>query len=473
MQSLKNQPVPIPRILIAGVNSGAGKTTVTLGVMAALKKRGLIVQGFKCGPDYIDLSYHTAVSGRQSRNLDSWFVKPARVKQIFIRNSRDADISIIEGVMGLFDGRNASDNRGSTAEISQIISTPVILTINARSMARSAAAIVRGFQVFSKKTKIVGVIANNIGSKYHLEIIREAVEKECQIPLLGAVLRDEQFQIPERHLGLLPAMERGELNPFFQILAQMAENSIDLDMLMELANSAKNNCPVSPVDKPYIKSPIRKKISVAVARDAAFNFYYPENLEIMQQAGMDLVFFSPLRNEPVPEGACGLYLGGGFPEEFAALLSKNTISQNSIRDAIENGMPTIAECGGFMYLAKEIVDKEKKRYFMAGILPGSVTMQNRLAALGYREVTGLKNNFLLKDGEVMLGHEFHYSTFTKDKEPVNRHIFNPAYHMKGRNMDSPSGYIYKNLIAGYAHFYFLSNPKLVLRWSKKCFDYRD
>ena len=484
----KQSKLAAPRLVIAGTNSGAGKTTVTLGIMAALKKRGFLVQGFKCGPDYIDPGYHTALTGRQSRNLDSWFVAPAMLKNIFLNNSRDADISIIEGVMGLFDGRNPSDNHGSTAEISQIINAPVILVLDARSMARSAAAIVKGFQVFSKKINIAAVIANKVGSKNHLEIIREAVEKECGIPVLGGILRDETLLVPERHLGLLPALERGELQPLFSSLATMVEKSLDLELLLKIAGFQKKDSRSSktPLAKPYIKPSKTDSLVIAVARDEAFNFYYPENLEVMRQAGMIPVFYSPLKNDPLPENACGLYLGGGFPEEFARQLSKNQRVKNSIIQAVENGMPALAECGGFMYLTQEIMDRRGKLFPMTGILPGRVVMQPRLAALGYREISGLNNNFLLNPGETIRGHEFHYSVYEPlacadplpsrvDKagfvQEKKENKMNAAYHVRGRNTDCESGLIYKNLVAGYMHLYFLSHPTLVKRWAEKCRQY--
>jgi len=504
------KPFEMPRLVIGAAGSGAGKTTVALGIMAALKRRGLVVQGFKCGPDYIDPGYHAAVTGRPSRNLDSWFVKPSLVKQVFANNAQDADISIVEGVMGLFDGRNPADNQGSTAEISQILQAPVLLVLDARSMARSAAAIVRGFQVFSggtaggpssggaprnlsrnlsKKVQIAGVVANKVGSPNHLEILREAIEPECGIPLVGGILRDESLQVPERHLGLLPAIERGELLPLFEILADAVEKSLDLDLILKIAGYQKKT-PVRgpgarvsgarvlsrrnafPENRLYVIVKKHNPVKVAVARDAAFNFYYPENLEVMRQAGMEPIFFSPLKNEPVPQEAGGLYLGGGFPEEFAGLLSKNRVTIKSVRQVIENSMPAIAECGGYMYLAREIVDRKGKSRPMAGIFPGRVVMKARRAALGYREISGLANNFFLGPGETIRGHEFHYSEYEPaETGKADNVIFAPAYHMRGRNIDGPAGHVYKNLVAGYAHFYFLSNTEPLIRWAQKCREY--
>lgn len=464
-------PINTPRLVIAAPASGSGKTTLTLGIMAALKKRGVIVQGFKCGPDYIDPGYHTAVTGRISRNLDSWFAGPQGVRQGFERGVQKggaADLAIIEGVMGLFDGRDPLSDEGSTADIAAILQAPVILVVDARSQARSAAALVKGFQVFSEKIKITGVIINRSGSKNHTSILKEAIEKECGIPVLGALERSQtsDIAIPERHLGLLPAIERGELDPLFARLGEIAESSLDLDALVSLAKSAppleiepektlepeaskdpnaesdepsnratentalrpedqsiqnldaasqsaahssesnpedtaqapeapsiqnpdaafesaaqspvgKSNKSTNqnpehtaqtpknhPIQNPDAPSPHRQSTAsaplIAVAKDSAFHFYYPENIELLEELGAKIEYFSPLQNDPLPPGTNGLYIGGGFPEEFAATLARNALSKESIAGAITAGMPAIAECGGFMYLTDAIICREQK-----------------------------------------------------------------------------------------------------------------
>ncbi|NBI27931.1 cobyrinate a,c-diamide synthase [Chengkuizengella marina] len=449
------------RIVIAGTGSGVGKTTTTIGLMAAFKRRGLTVQGFKCGPDYIDPTYHTAVTGRVSRNLDSWMTSVNTVQEIYDRGSKGADISIIEGVMGFYDGKNPKTNTGSTAEISLLTESPVILVVNCQSMARSAAAIVKGFQSLDEKVNIVGVIANKVGSEGHYKLVKIAIEQECGIPVIGYLKREEHIHIPERHLGLIPSIERGELDSFFEILADLIEHTIDLNQLLQLSEA-----PVLEVSPELFKEkenrPLEKSISIAVAKDAAFHFYYPENLELLETYGAKIEYFSPLAGENVPEGVKGLYIGGGFPEEFAEQLAENLDVKESIKHTIEAGIPTLAECGGFMYLTEEIETTDGSKLPMVGLIPGKVKMQKKLAALGYREIKGNTGNFLLEDQIEAKGHEFHYSTFEANK------TFEYAYETKGMRGLKQEGYLNHNLIAGYIHFHFASNPSIVKNWIEKC-----
>ena len=449
------------RLVIAGTGSGVGKTTLTIGLMAALKKKGYSVQGFKCGPDYIDPTYHTAVTGRVSRNIDSWMLGHEMVKEIVNRASVGVDISIIEGVMGFFDGKNPLSNSGSTAEISIITESPVILVVNCASMARSAAAIVKGFQVFQKEINIIGVIANRVGSEGHFKIVKSAIEQECGTPVLGYLKKDQQIAIPERHLGLIPSVERGELQPFFDRLGDLILETIDVDLLYTLSETSHLE-----VKEFQFKRREKEEVRIAVARDAAFNFYYEENLEILEASGAEIVEFSPLNGETLPEGVDGLYIGGGFPEEFAAELAQQTEVKNTIRSAIEKGMPTLAECGGFMYLTESLETTDEKSYEMVGVVPGKVKMQSKLAALGYREISAEQDNFLLKGNLRAKGHEFHYSTF----EP--REEFQPAYQTKGMRGFKNEGYMEGNLIAGYTHFHFGSCPELAANWVKKCKEFK-
>ncbi len=450
------------RIVIAGTGSGAGKTTMTIGIMAALQKRGLTVQGFKCGPDYIDPSYHTAVTGRQSRNLDSWMLSENTVKEIFLRGSEGADISIIEGVMGFYDGKNPQNNDGSTYHISQLTESPVILVVDCQSMARSVAAIVKGFQSFADDARIVGVIANKLGSEGHFKIVKTAIEQECGIPVIGYLTRADQISVPERHLGLIPSLERGELRPFFDALAERVGESVDLDRLLSLSGAPPLTAKSEMFASRQRSGRGHARIKIAVAKDAAFHFYYPENLELLALHGAECCYFSPLAGESVPEGVHGLYIGGGFPEEFARELSANEAVKASFRNAIQKGLPTLAECGGFMYLTDEIRTTDNQAYPMVGLIPGSVTMQPKLAALGYREITGNPANFLLPGDDQARGHEFHYSTFATTATVT------PAYQTKGMRGVKAEGYIQGNLIAGYTHLHFASNPAMVERWLDKC-----
>lgn len=445
------------RLVIAGTGSGVGKTTMTIGLMAAFKKKGYTVQGFKCGPDYIDPTYHTAVTGRPSRNVDSWMLDHELVKEIIERGSRDTDISIIEGVMGFFDGKDPTNNAGTTAEISLITKSPVVLIVNCASMARSAAAIVKGFQSFEPQANIVAVIANRIGSQGHFNIVKTAIEQECGIPVVGYLKRDGELAIPERHLGLVPSVERGELNSFFEKVAQSVLETVDVDRLYELAEAPRLEIAQSQFAKREQPS-----VRIAIAKDAAFNFYYEENLEMLEAYGAELVPFSPLVGETVPENVQGLYLGGGFPEEFAEELAAQVKVKQSISTAIANGLPTLAECGGFMYLTESIETTDERKYEMVGIIPGTVKMQKKLAALGYREITGLDDNFLLKGSLEAKGHEFHYSIFKP------RTAITPAYFTKGMRGTKQEGYLSDNLVAGYTHFHFGSCPQMVENWISQC-----
>ncbi len=449
------------RIVIAGTGSGVGKTTLTIGLMAALKNRGLVVQGFKCGPDYIDPSYHTAVTGRPSRNLDSWMLDNNQVKEIFLRGSKDANISIIEGVMGFLDGKDPSSNVGSTQEISVLTKSPVILVVDSYSMARSAAAIVKGFQELSDGAAIVGVIANQVGSEGHYRLIKTAVEQECQIPVIGYLKKELNIELPERHLGLIPSIERGELNGFFHNLGNLLSETIDLDRLIELSKA--ENIEATPSIFMNVEP---KMVQIAVAKDQAFNFYYQENLEILEHKGARLRFFSPLQGEMLPEDVDGLYIGGGFPEEFAEELATNTQVQDSIKKAIANGLPTFAECGGFMYLTEAIETSDGSVSEMVGVIPGHVKMQDRLAAIGYREINGEPGNYLLQENQQAKGHEFHYSTYSSKEDQPS------AYTIRGFGGMMKEGYMTDNLIAGYTHIHFASALPMVENWIAKCKEYQ-
>ncbi|MGG1575202.1 cobyrinate a,c-diamide synthase [Fictibacillus sp. NRS-1165] len=449
------------RIMIAGTGSGVGKTTLTIGLMSALQSRGYTVQGFKCGPDYIDPTYHSAVTGRTSRNLDSWMMKDEAVKEIARRGSAGADLSIIEGVMGFYDGKDPRSDAGSTAEISVITQSPVLLVVNCASMARSAAAIVKGFQSLSEEVNIAGVIANRVGSKGHYKLVKTAIEQECGVPVIGYLERNDDLNIPERHLGLIPSIERGDLDSFFEKLGTLIEQTIDLDRLMELAETSVMDGGIEPSIFQKRENP---SIKLAVAKDAAFNFYYQENLELLESYGAKVQFFSPLNGEKVPADAEALYLGGGFPEEFAKELAGNKEVKQSVKEAIAAGLPTLAECGGFMYLTEELQTTDGKCYPMAGIIPGRVVMQNKRAALGYREITGKPGNFLLEDGQTAKGHEFHYSTYHSDQDVPY------AYKTKGMRGSKDEGCMMGNLIAGYTHFHFASFPQMAQNWIKQCLE---
>ncbi|WP_438449214.1 cobyrinate a,c-diamide synthase [Gorillibacterium sp. sgz5001074] len=466
----------IPRLVIAGTGSGAGKTTVTIGLMAALKRRGLAVQGFKCGPDYIDPSYHTAVTGRISRNLDTWMTTLDVMREIFLRGSREADISVIEGVMGMFDGKDPLANTGSTAEIAELLAAPVLLVVNASSIGRTAAAMVLGFRELAGPGRIAGVIANQCGSEAHFRLVQAAVEQVCGIPVVGWLGREEGLQVPERHLGLVPAIERGELEPFFERAADAVEQGVDLDALLELARRVPPlpwpekwvfSTPAGGTDQADVNPQTEDSLTIAVAMDAAFNFYYPENLELLEELGARIQPFSPLAGEPVPPEADGVYIGGGFPEEFAEQLAQAGHVGRDLKARAEVGLPIFAECGGYMYLSRSITDQSGRTFPMAGIIPAEVRMQSKLSSFGYREVTGLRDGVLLAEGDTIRGHEYHYSTLTPDSE-----IYPHAYDTKGLRGAGQDGYATDTLTAGYTHVHFASNPEAAKRLVARCAAYR-
>lgn len=460
---MEGDPMSTRRLVIAGTSSGVGKTTLTIGILSALKQKGLTVQGFKCGPDYIDPSYHTAVSGRKSRNLDSWMLNEQVLKEVLHKGSQGADISIIEGVMGFYDGKDPTSDKGSTADISLITNSPVLLVVQCNAMARSAAAIVKGFQLFNEQVNIVGVIANQVGSEGHYLLVKKAIEQECNIPVVGYLTKNTDLTMPERHLGLIPSIERGELTPFFDQLGKKVSETIDMGQLYDIALTS------SAIDQ---KSALfqRKRgpvVKLAVARDEAFNFYYEENLELLETFGAELVYFSPLAGETLPKDVQGVYIGGGFPEEFAEKLSLLTDVKTSIKEAIESGMPTFAECGGFMFLCESMVTSDKRKYSMVGVLPGEILMSDKLAAIGYREVSGVNGNFLFDGDEQVRGHEFHYSTYSSSES------INAAFETRGRKGTMKEGIIYKNLVGGYTHLHFASCPTLAERWINRCLEWKN
>ncbi|MFS0576598.1 cobyrinate a,c-diamide synthase [Sporosarcina sp. 179-K 3D1 HS] len=452
------------RLVIAGTGSGVGKTTVTIGLMAALMRKGLTVQGFKCGPDYIDPSYHTAVTKRVSRNLDSWMLGRDTVLDIFTHASRDADISIMEGVMGFFDGKDPKTDVGSTADISVITKSPVLLVVNCASMARSAAAIVKGFQTLSSEPNIVGVIANRVGSEGHFNIVKTAIEQECGVPVVGYLKRENGIEIPERSLGLIPSIERGELDPFFDQLGELVSQTVDLDKLLEISAVEPLSFPEADSIFTRVRDPL---VRIAVAKDAAFNSYYKENFELLESYGAELISFSPLANEPVPHDCDGLYIGGSLPAEFVPAVSNSEQTKQSILDVIADGMPTFAEGGGFSYLTESITMTDGNVAEMAGVIPGNVTMHTSLKAIGYREIKGCADNFLLPSNREAKGHEFHYSTF-EPNFPIKH-----AYETKGMRGMKADGVATENLVAGFPQFHFATCLEMVETWIDTCKVYQN
>lgn len=453
----------LPRIIIAGTHSGVGKTTAALGLMGALSRQNLVVQGFKIGPDYIDGTYHTAITKRPSRNLDSFMAGTDGVNAVLWRGGKGADIAIMEGVMGYYDGKDSQSIVGSTADMADITSSPVILVVDVAGTARSAGAMVKGFQALDRGHHIQGVIVNRVGSPRHFEMVQGAIESITGIPVVGYLASQDLLHMPERHLGLVPAIERGEYTTLLDRLVTSVRNTVNLKKIVELAQGAPS---LTYRESPPDSVPHREAtVCIAVARDSAFNFYYQENLELLQEAGADIEEFSPLAGHPIPKSADALYLGGGFPEEFLEALSQPTLLQD-FRKRIEQGLPTVAECGGLMFLGLSVSDTKGRPYPMVGAVPVTTAMQPRLTALGYRDIEAQETGPLLQKGERARGHEFHYSKATYASEA------NRAYRLYHHGTVTEDGFAHPTLAAGYVHHYFLSHPQMAQRFVKTAEAYR-
>ena len=444
----------IPGLMIAAPTSGSGKTSLTLGLMATFKRRGLSVAPFKIGPDYIDPGHHAAICGRPSHNLDSWFCSRAQVAEIFAAGSAGADLAIVEGVMGLFDGVSGDSGEGSSAQIAKWLGLPVLLVVDARSHARSFAALVKGYCEFDPQLRITGVIANRVGSERHATLLREAVESTQGLPpFLGCLPRSEEIALPERHLGLVTAEDlNGE---YGGKLADWAAAHLDLSVLQGLACSSVKATPLNK--KP---SNVPKKLRIGIARDRAFCFYYPENLRLLEQAGAELVPFSPLETEQLPENLAGLYLGGGYPELHVEQLAANASLRMQIARQAASGLPIYAECGGFMYLCAAI-----DQHPMCNLFPAQAKMLPRRRALGYRQVELTAEAPIGPAGMTVRGHEFHYSEV---EMPQN---IDRSYRLsrRGSVQLGDEGYRWKNVLGSYVHLYFGSQPQLAENFVNFCF----
>lgn len=448
----------VPRLVIAGTQSNVGKTTVTLALLAALRQRGRKVQPFKVGPDYIDPGHHTAAAGRPSHNLDGWMLTAAINREIFSRASTDADISIIEGVMGLFDGSSPVNEVGSTAEMAKLLEAPVLLVIDGSAMARSAAAMVSGYAKFDPALKVSGVLFNRVGGEGHFQLLKAAVEAETGVSVVGYLKPDKTLTIGDRHLGLRTAIEQGSTD-LYDKLGRAAAETVDLDKVEALARSATEDVRGEAlgvrgknVAAPHV-SRLTPHVRIGVAYDTAFCFYYSENLELLESEGAELVRFSPIRDRALPEIDM-LYLGGGYPELHGEALANNSAMRGAIRDFAERGGTIYAECGGLMYLTQAIRDFEGRSHEMVGLFPAEAVMRKPGLTLGYREVELTRPCVIGQPGLKMRGHEFHYSSLVS-KEPLD---YACAVTDAKEQPRSPDGLVRGNTVALYAHLHFSSQP---------------
>jgi cobyrinic acid a,c-diamide synthase len=450
--------VQVPRrryprpIVVAGTASGTGKTTVAMGLMAALRRRGLRVQPFKVGPDYIDPLHHTAVAGRISRNLDSVLCAPRAVAALAARAAADADVAVVEGVLGLFDGRLGHADAGSTAEIARLLDAAVILVVDAARSARSTAAVALGFATFDPRLRIAGVILNRTGSTQHADAARQEVERATGVPVLGVIPRDNTLSLPERYLGLVPPQERPHPPSWAERLEALVGAGVDVDRVLRLAANWKP--PATDVSHdPFALPGQPPRTRIAVARDAAFTFHYQDALDLLAARGAELIPFSPLADETLPD--CGaVLLGGGFPERFAEVLAANTPMREAVAAAVRRGVATVAECGGSMYLGQAIVTEDGGSHPMCGVLPQSALLGRQRSALGYREVTAIRDSPLLRAGEQAMGHEFHWSRPTPGFAETTA-----AYAVGG----AVEGHASSHLLASYVHLHLCGVPAAAAR----------
>ncbi len=450
----------VKAICISATGSGAGKTTVTLAVLAALKRRGLETQPYKAGPDFIDPGHHHQVVGRRSHNLDTWILSAKENKSIFSRYAHDADIAVIEGVMGVFDGFGPDKETGSTAHLAKLLSVPALLVISAKGMARSIAAMVGGYQSFDPDLQWAGAIANQCGSSRHITYLGQAMDRHDLMPFTGGLLRDPELTMPERHLGLITAEEKSLGLKTLERLADLAEEGLDLDRLLDSLPHVQLE-PPAPKDL----APTRD-VRIGVARDEAFCFYYEENLRRLAVAGAELVFFSPLRDTKIPTGLHGLYLGGGYPELFAHRLSENTSLLGDISHLCKQGLPVLAECGGLIYLSRSVTDSQGMTWPLCGVLPLDVAMNQKLRRLGYCEVAFSRDTPLGPQGTLARGHEFHYSHIKADHGGADFGLFELTN--RGSLPLGPAGWRVGNTLASYVHFHFGSNGQLADSFVEFC-----
>lgn len=445
-----------PRLVIAGTSSGVGKTTVTLAILAALRERGRRVQPFKAGPDFIDPSHHRAATGRPSRNLDGWMLGADLNREIFARAGADADISIIEGMMGLFDSSSPVSEVGSTAELAKQLDAPVLLVIDGSAMARSAAAMVSGYARFDPALRVAGVLFNRIGSEGHYKLLKEAVEHETDVAVVGYLRPDQTVAIADRHLGLVMAMEQ-EGSELYERLAKAAADTIDLERIETLAGlRGGTEDAASQSHSHSLQRRGTKRVRIGVAQDQAFCFYYPENLELLEAEGAELVPFSPLRGQSLPDNVAMLYFGGGYPELHGAALAGNVAMRTAIREFAGRGGVIYAECGGMMYLTQAIRDFNDQSHDMVGLFPAEAVMRKSGLTLGYRTVKLSQPCILGLSGVIARGHEFHYSTLAL-RGPLDYACFLSDARGKSKGQD---GLVLDNVLALYTHLHFASQPTL-------------
>lgn len=451
-----------PRFVLAGTNSGVGKTTITLGLLNSFYRKGYNVQPFKSGPDYIDPAFHTFVTGNASRNLDAWLLPEDKIRSLMCHSGEGKDLSIVEGVMGFYDGHSVHRKKGSTAHLSKIVKAPAVLIINGSGIATSAAAIVLGFQKFDPEVNVAGVIINMVNSERHYEILKEAIEEMTDVKCYGYLKKNSEMNLSSRHLGLIPSYEVDQLKEKIDLISDMMEESIDFDGLLTLAQTA-------PDLEADAVEPVKqfKQLKIGVPLDNAFNFYYQDNLDLLQFLGAEIVNFSPVKDAHIPQNLDGLYVGGGFPEVFAKELTANKTMLADIKAFVESNRPVYAECGGLMYMCKSITDLEDKTFDMVGLIDNESVMTKRLQRFGYVEVELEETTIIGPKGLRFMAHEFHRSQVI---DSSNDTLCYKVEKDRGNGNISKwqCGYGYKNFLGAYAHVHFYNNLEIPVNFLKIC-----
>ena len=439
--------------LVSGPGTGVGKTTVSAGLMAALRKRGLRVQPFKCGPDFIDPGHHTPLCGRQSHNLDTWMLSADQNRQVFRSACHGADVAVVDGMMGLFDGVQGSGLEGSSAEIAKLLGLPILLVVDASSSAGSVAALVHGFHTFDPELRFAGVVLNRVSNHHHARLLVQALQSRYPVLPVGWVPPDEHIQLKERHLGLQVAEERAWTDNEIERLVAHVEGGLPVDAFLE---SSEITLPPTFHSEPDVAAP---SVRIGVARDKAFCFYYEAGLEELRKNGAEIVAFSPLNDRELPEGLDALYFGGGYPELNAEALSANRPLISAIRDFAEAGHPVYGECGGFMYISRELAMPDGRRWPMAGLLPTAIQMTDRLVHFGYADLHFLDDGLAEKD-TWLRGHSFHYSRVIDDggtdKKAVAHYSLSGDAH--------PEGFTAGRIFGSYIHIHFAGSPLVASRF---------
>ena len=450
--------------MIAAPKSGSGKTTITCALLQVLKDAGKKVVSYKCGPDYIDPMFHQNVIGVPAKNLDTFFTDEEETRRLFLKNREEDEVAILEGVMGLYDGLGGIKEQGSSYHLAKVTKTPIILVVDAKGMGRSVLSLIAGFLIYDKEQLIKGVILNRMSRSYY-ETIKQLIESELKIAVVGYFPDCKEFYIGSRHLGLLLPHEIANIRQQLQIISQQLQKTVLWEKLLQIAENAEELEEYDTITKrkEYVSNQKDKPV-IAVAKDEAFCFYYEENLHLLEEYGAKIEYFSPLYDISLPARCCGILLGGGYPEVYAKKLSQNTKMLYSIKKAIKNEMPIVAECGGFMYLHSIIIDKEEQSYTMTEVFPSTCYDTGKLVRFGYIELEERRSNFL-PAGERIRGHEFHYYDSQDNGEDciAIKPVTGKQY---------PCIIERENCFAGFPHLYYPSNPAFAENFVKKAEKYR-